>query len=122
MFWDVAVSDGGEYPNTELITDTKDTLLYRFHTAWSIPDEAITKLSEQYPTLNFTLSYEEETGWGGERQYLDGECVSESEYGWQCRECNNQEEETPWCDDCEFDVCPDCGYNEAYEICEEHQK
>ena len=118
--WDVAVFDDNKYPDTELVIDTKDTLAYRFQTAWSIPDEAITKLSKQYPTLQLTLSYEEESGWGGERQYLDGECISESEYGWQCRECNHQEEEIPYCDDCDYDMCPKCGYGEPDEACQTH--
>ena len=120
--WDVAVADDDEYPDTEMTIDTADTLGYRFQTAWGIPDEALTKLSSQYPTLEFTLSYEEETGWGGERTYLNGEVTDVSEYGWRCRECDHIEEDTPYCDECEFDTCPSCGYNEADEACEEHRE
>ena len=63
----------------------------------------------------FRSSYEEETGWGGECEFLNGQIISISEYGWQCRECNHQEEDTPWCDDCEYDMCPSCGYGEPME-------
>ena len=114
--WDVAVSDDEKYPETELIEKGMNgenlVLVYRFNTAWGIPDEALNKLSSQYPALLFTLSYEEETGWGGEREYLRGRCISSSEYGWQCRECGHTEDETPYCEDCEYDMCPKCGYGE----------
>ena len=66
------------------------------------------------------LSYEEETGWGGEREYLRGECISESEYGWRCRECDHTEDETPYCEDCEYDMCPSCGWGEPDEACQTH--
>ena len=114
--WDVAVSDDNKYPDTYMEGPTENgnnlVVYYNFNTPWSIPNEALNKLSSQYPTLLFTLSYEEETGWGGEREYLRGECISESEYGWQCRECDHTEEDTPYCEDCDFDMCPKCGYGE----------
>jgi hypothetical protein len=49
---------------------------------------ALQKLSAQYPTLLFTLSYEEETGWGGEMELLRGEIISESEYDNMCKDCD----------------------------------
>jgi hypothetical protein len=49
---------------------------------------ALFKLSEQYPELLFTHSYQEETGWGGEMEILRGEIISESEYDSQCRDCD----------------------------------
>ena len=115
--WDVAVADDEKYPETELIEKGMNgenlVLVYRFNTAWGIPDEAMNSLSKQFPALLFTLSYEEETGWGGEREYLRGRCISSSEYNWQCRECGYQEmEEPPYCEDCEYDMCPKCGYGE----------
>jgi hypothetical protein len=88
---------------------------YNFQTAWAPPVPAIQKLSAQYPNLLFTLSYEEETGWGGEMEVLRGEVISNSEYGWMCRECEHTEDETPYCEDCEFDMCPSCGYGEPVE-------
>ena len=65
--WDVAVVDGEKYSDTELMEESATSLAYRFNTAWSPPLPAIVKLSEQYPTLNISLSYEEETG-GVEKQ------------------------------------------------------
>jgi hypothetical protein len=113
--WDVGVSWDDEYPDTNY-EDTENgenhVVHYNFNTAWSPPFPAISKLSAQYPNLLFTLSYEEETGWGGECEFLRGEQISSSEYGWMCRECEHTEDETPYCEDCEFDMCPNCGYGE----------
>ena len=115
--WDVAVSDTNEYPDTYMEGPTENgenlVVYYNFNTAWGIPDEALCKLSSQYPELLFTLSYEEETGWGGEHEYLRGEQQLGSEYNWKCRECDYEElDEPPYCEDCDFDMCPSCGYGE----------
>ena len=80
------------------------------------------KLSAQYPDLLLTLNYQEETGWGGEAEFLRGELISDADYNWECSECGYQETgEPPFCEDCEYDVCPSCGYNEADEPCAEHK-
>jgi hypothetical protein len=110
--WDVAVSHEEENPNTymeDAVNGENHVVYYNFNTAWSRPMPALIKLSEQYPDLLFTLTYEEETGWGGELELLRGVVISESEYDDKCREC----EET----DClEFNeekevmVCLKCGY------------
>lgn len=127
--WDVAVSDDEKYPDTymeETDNGENKVVYYNFNTAWSVPVPALKKLSTQYPTLLFTLSYEEETGWGGEMEILRGEVISESEYGWKCRECDHTEEDTPYCETCEFDMCPKCGYGEPMDEdranCEEHRE
>ena len=126
----MAVSDDEKWPDTELIYDDANgenqVLVYKFQTAWGIADEALIRLSKQFPTLLFTLKYEEETGWGGEREYLRGRCISSSEYGWCCRECGHEEDETPYCEDCDFDMCPSCGYGEPNDedrdTCDIHHK
>ncbi len=124
--WDVAVGEDDKYPDTYIEGPTPNgenlVVYYNLHTAWSPPMPAIAKLSEQYPSLLFTLSYEEETGWGGECEFLRGEMISQSEYGWKCRECDNEEEDTPYCEECDFDTCPSCGYNESDEPCTEHRE
>ena len=125
--WDVAVTDGEEYPDTymEGPTENGDNLVvyYNFNTPWGIPNEALMRLSSQYPDLLFTLSYEEETGWGGEHEYLRGEQLDGSEYNWKCRECDYEElGEPPYCEDCEYDTCPQCNYQEADEPCEKHKE
>ena len=123
--WDVSVSDDEKWPDTELLNDEPNgenqVLVYRFNTAWSPAVPAIEKLSEQYPDLLFTHSFEEEQGWGGELEILNGNLLSESQYDWKCRECDHMLDETPFCEACEYDVCPSCGYNEADEPCEEHK-
>lgn len=78
--WDVAVGDGEQYPDTRCEWTDADELMYHFNTAWSQPEEAIKKLSSQYPTLQFDLEYEEEQGWGGSITFFDGEVVDESSY------------------------------------------
>lgn len=120
--WDIGVMDDDKYPDTEITDEGEDFVAYRFNTAWSPPIEAIIKLVDQYPKLIFNLSFEEETGWGGEVEYVDTVEVSREEYGWKCRECDNTEEDTPYCEECDFDTCPDCGYNEADEACEQHRE
>jgi len=114
--WDVAVSNDDKYPETYM-EETEDewtaSVYYHFNTAWGIPEEALTKLSSQYPDLLFTLSYEEETGWGGELEILRGVIISHSQYNWKCKECDYAElNEPPYCETCEYDMCPSCGYGE----------
>ena len=124
--WDVAVGAEDKYPDTYIEGPTENgenlVVYYNMNTAWSPPMPAISKLSAQYPSLLFTLSYEEETGWGGECEFLRGKMISQSEYGWKCRECDNEEEDTPYCEECDFDTCPSCGYNESDEPCTEHRE
>ena len=128
--WDVAVADDDKYPDTYIEGPTQNgenlVVYYNFNTPWGIPMEALLKLSSQYPTLLFTLSFEEETGWGGEHEYLNGVHISGSEYGWKCRECDHEEEDTPYCETCEFDMCPSCGYGEPMDEdraqCDEHRE
>ena len=105
--WDVAVSDEDKYPNTSIQESENGenyVVYYNFETAWSRPLGAIEKLSAQYPTLLFTLSYEEETGWGGEMEFLKGEIISSSEYDNMCRDCDSTD-------------CMDYCENECGEIC-----
>lgn len=124
--WDVAVSDDEKYPDTELVYEDENgenlVLVYKFQTAWGIPEEAMITLSKQFPTLLFTLSFEEETGWGGEIEFLRGNETVLSDYGWCCRNCGHQEAETPYCEECEYDTCPKCGYGEPDEMCEKHKE
>jgi hypothetical protein len=127
--WDVAVSDDDKYSDTYIQGPTENgenlVVYYNFNTAWSVPYPAMKKLSAQYPDLLFTLSFEEETGWGGETEFLRGEVISESDYGWKCRECDHTEEETPYCETCEYDMCPSCGYGEPMDVdraeCQTHR-
>ena len=109
--WDVAVAEDDKYSDTnfeEADNGENKVIHYNFQTAWSRPVPALQKLSAQYPTLLFTLSYEEETGWGGEMEFLRGEIISESEYDNQCRDCDatNQME---YCEegDC-GEICGNC--------------
>jgi hypothetical protein len=110
--WDVAVSNDNEHPDTYM-EETEDewtaSVYYNFNTAWGVPDKALIALSSQYPDLLFTLSFEEETGWGGEWEILRGVIISQNEYESKCPECDSYDELTS-CDDCGEDVCKECGY------------
>jgi len=123
--WDVAVSSIDTYPNTT-VEDTANAenhvVHYNFETAWSRPMPALLNLSTQYPDLLFTLSYEEETGWGGECELLRGKVISESMYDNMCRNCDGtySDEQIVACDDCGDYPCPECGW--ANDMCEVHQK
>lgn len=111
--WDVAVPDVVKYHETELQEESDTSLHYKFDTAWSPPIPVIKKLSEQYPELTITISYEEESEWGGEIEYLAGEEISVSEYDtpnshkdYVDREmedncvCSREEDKNEWYDDC----------------------
>ena len=109
--WDVAVSDNEKYSDTS-IEDAPNgdnhVVHYNFNTAWSRPLPALFKLSEQYPDLLFTHSYEEETGWGGEMEILRGIPISESQYDNMCRDCDATDQ-MEYCEenDC-GEICGNC--------------
>jgi hypothetical protein len=122
--WDVAVSSEDEHPNTYMEGPVENgdnfVVFYNFNTAWGVPDAALTNLSSQYPDLLFTLSYEEETGWGGEIEYLRGETISEVGWESQCRDCDAKNC-LEYCEDCENDVCSECGFG-SEDVCETHKE
>ena len=125
--WDVAVAEDDKYPNTtieEAENGENYVVHYNFETAWSRPLGAIQKLSAQYPTLLFTLSYEEETGWGGEMEFLRGEIISQSEYDSMCRDCDATDS-MEYCENECGEICSKCNWLgeadlEAVKECQTH--
>ena len=107
--WDVAVTDDDKYPETELTEEDENSLSYRFNTAWSPPVEAITKLSEQYPSLDIELQYEEETGWGGTITFLAGNATELESYENKCRDCEATNS-LEYCDNDCGEICNECHY------------
>lgn len=111
--WDVAVSSDNEYPDTYLEGPTPNgenlVVYYNFNTAWAPPVAAISRLSTQYPSLLFTLTYQEEQGWGGEMELLRGEVISESQYDNQCRDCDS-ENTMEYCDNDCGEICSACNW------------
>ena len=107
--WDVAVVDNEAFAETELTDESNDYLGYRFNTAWSPPAEAIAKLSQQYPELVFTLSFEEETGWGGEIVFKNGEGTETESYDNKCRDCESINT-LEYCENDCGEICSDCNY------------
>jgi hypothetical protein len=111
--WDVAVAEDDKYPTTYMEGPTANgenkVVYYNFETAWSRPMPALEKLSAQYPTLLFTLSYEEETGWGGELEILRGEVISESEYDSKCRDCDATDQ-MEYCENDCGSICGNCNW------------
>jgi hypothetical protein len=107
--WDVGMSDDEKYRETELMIDSKDTLAYRFNTAWSPPAPAIEKLSAQYPELEFSLSFEEETGWGGETIFINGDGTEIESYENKCRDCESLNT-LEYCENDCGEICSDCNY------------
>lgn len=114
--WDVAVQDDEKYSDTRFEWTDAGEAMYHFNTAWSPAIEAITKLSSQYPTLQFDLEYEEEQGWGGSMVIVDGEVIEESSYDIpqshqdyanldrieQCY-CEHETDSRYWFEDCPVD-------------------
>lgn len=109
--WDVAVSHNDLYPETELIEeeDWSDRTMYRFNTAWSPPLPAIENLSKQYPNVEFNLSYEEETGWGGEYLFVDGDGTEIESYENKCRDCD-EVNTMEYCENDCGEICSSCNY------------
>ncbi len=123
--WDVAVSDEEKYKETELIEEDETSLAYRLDTAWSPPIPAITKLSEQYPNLEFNLSYEEETGWGGETEFKNGFIINFEDYDNKCRDCDSINT-LDYCENDCGEVCSECNYMGEADLdqvaeCEDHK-
>ena len=102
--------------NAELVNEEENgenlVLVYTFDTAWSFPEPVLIELSRQFPSVLITNEYQEESGWGGQAEYANGKIYSEDEYNWKCWECDHTEDETPYCETCEYDMCPACGYGE----------
>jgi hypothetical protein len=111
--WDVAISHDKEYSDTYIEGPTPNgenlVVYYNFNTAWSPAFPAISKLSAQYPSLLFTMSYEEETGWGGECEFLRGEMISNSEYQNKCRDCDS-EDTLDYCENDCGEICSSCNW------------
>ena len=110
--WDVAVSSDEEYPETEMqdyANGENHVVYYGFNTAWSPPIPALKILSQQYPKLLFTLSYQEEQGWGGEMEILRGHIISISEYESQCRDCDALDTLVYCENDC-GEICENCNW------------
>jgi hypothetical protein len=127
--WDVAVSPDDKYPDTYMEGPTQNgenlVVFYNFNTAWSPPVPAIEKLSAQYPSLLFTLSYEEEQGWGGEGEWLRGENISISEYDSKCKDCE-AEDTLDYCENDCGEICSKCNWLgeadlEAVAECQTHK-
>ena len=110
--WDVGVSNDEQYPETELTDEASDMLSYKFNTAWAPPVPAIEKLSQQYPELELSLEYEEETGWGGTIEFAQGEGTEVEHYQARCSNCTYTfDTELPLCTECDSEICPECKYN-----------
>jgi hypothetical protein len=123
--WDVGVGDDNEYPDTELMEEGETSLAYRFNTAWSPPLPAIEALSAQYPDVEFNLSYEEETGWGGENLFIDGNGTEIEVYNNKCRDCDALDS-LEYCDNGCGEVCNECHYMGEADLdevaeCDEHK-
>ena len=107
--WDVGVGDEEKYPETELIHDDETVIAYRFNTAWGAPIQAIETLSSQYPNLEFNLSFEEETGWGGEYIFVDGNSTEIESYESKCRDCDANDC-MEYCENDCGEICSACNY------------
>jgi hypothetical protein len=127
--WDVAVGADDKHPETYLEGPVQNgenlVAFYNFQTAWSPPMPAIAKLSAQYPSLLFTLSYQEEQGWGGECEFLRGEQLEGMEYESKCMDCDAYDT-LEYCDNDCGQICSACNYLgeadlECVEDCQTHK-
>jgi len=123
--WDVAISVTESHPDTymegPINNGDNKVVYYNFNTAWSYPEPAIKNLSLQFPDLLFTLGYEEETGWGGEAEFLRGEIISHNQYDYKCKDCEYATSDAlEFCEDCSDYPCPQCGWASAVDECPVH--
>jgi hypothetical protein len=126
--WDVAVSADDKYPDTnfeEADNGDNKVIHYNFQTAWSPVFPALEKLSAQYPDLLFTYSYQEEQGWGGECEFLNGIKISSMEYDSQCRDCDATDQ-MEYCENDCGEICGNCHWLgeadlEAVAECDDHK-
>ena len=123
--WDVAIRHSEEYPETELMEEDETSLSYRFNTAWSPPLPAIEKLSQQYPDLEFNLYYQEETGWGGEYEFINGKGNELQSYETKCMDCDSLDT-LEYCDNDCGQICSECNYMGEADLdqvaeCEDHK-
>lgn len=105
--WDVAGSD-----DTQLVDEVSEeegnlSIVYRFDTAWSPPVPAMIELSKLVPNCVVTLEWEEEQGFGGEIEFVNGEITSDSEYDSKCMDCDAIDT-LEYCEDCQINVCSEC--------------
>lgn len=108
--WDVANQDEeSPYNDTSLDDDDETSVIYSFNTAWSMPTPAIKNLSSQYPELIFNLFYQEETGWGGEVEIMNGSIIREADYESKCPECDSMDC-LSYDDEKGVEVCSQCDY------------
>jgi hypothetical protein len=109
--WDVAVSDGDKYPDTELLEYTSEGednwVVYKYNTAWSPAVTILTKLSNLVPNCVLTLEFEEETGWGGEYEIVKGEVKENLEYENRCYACQSFNT-LDYCEDNCGEFCSEC--------------
>ena len=127
--WDVAVGDEDNYPDTELLEHMDrgedQWVIYKFNTAWSPPAPAMEKLSALVPNCVVTLSFEEETGWGGEYEFLNGEMTAQFDYESKCRDCD-AEDQMDYCENDCGEICGSCHWLgeadlECVAECDEHK-
>lgn len=126
--WDVAVSDGDEYPDTELLeykSEGHDNwLVYKYNTAWSPAVTVLTKLSNLVPNSLLTLEFEEEQGWGGEYEIVRGDVKTILEYENRCYNCDSYDTMS-YCDNDCGQFCSECNEGswrdeEAMKECQIH--
>jgi hypothetical protein len=76
--------------------------------------------------LTFTLSYEEETGWGGEIIFVEGNGAEVESYDNKCRDCDALNT-LEYCDNDCGEICYECKYlgeadMECVKECEIHRE
>lgn len=106
--WDAGSAELDD--NLDTLKD-KDTLAYRFETAWSIPEPIFSAMVEQHPELTFSFESEEEQGWGAEFEGKDGELSLVKEW-------DIPQSHADWVDLGREDSCV-CGWSddETYDDC-----
>jgi hypothetical protein len=95
------------------LTRSEQKLVYNFDTAWAPPMPVIEKFAEKFSAVDFTFSYHEEQGWGGNLEVAKGALVKHDQY--DIPETHRESiERRGWCfctdDDTAFD---DCFYQRA---------
>jgi len=70
--WDAGVEDFTDYGD--------GSVSYQIQTPWDTPRAIWQAIAEQHPELNIEIRFEEEQGWGGNIEIVDGELTVEREW------------------------------------------
>ena len=98
--------------NPERDRSEENALRYSWESPWGPPDPTMfEELAKKFPTLAFSMWYEEEQGWGGEYEIVDGEI--EQQWEWDIPECHQDYVDLEKSCQCEYEDDPNYMFDDC---------